>query len=79
MYSGYGVAFDGKSSWSFNDDFARNVIIFWVGKSSSSHTDNLENEFLILGEGDSFGINGSFDVPEEKCNINFSKAKPNFV
>ena len=30
--------------------------------------------FLILGEGDTFGINGSFGAPEKKFSINFSKA-----
>ena len=40
MYRGYGKSFDGKGSWSFNDDFARNVKIFGVDNSSSSHTDN---------------------------------------
>ena len=78
MYSGYGIAFDGKGSWSFNDNFVRNFIIFGVGNSSSSHTDNLKNDFLILGEGDTFGINGSFGEPEKKININFSKAKTKF-
>ena len=63
VYSGSGIAFDGKSSRSFNDDFAGNVIIFGVGNSSSSYTDNLRNDFLILGEGDTFGINGSFGAP----------------
>ena len=29
VYSGYGIAFDGEGT--FNDDFARNVIIFGVG------------------------------------------------
>ena len=29
-----------EGSWSFNDDFARNVKIFGVDNSSSSHTDN---------------------------------------
>ena len=33
----------------FNDDFAKNVKIIGVDKSSSSHTDNLKNDFLILG------------------------------
>ena len=46
MFCGYGVAFDGKGSWSFNDDFARNVIIFGVDNGSSSHTDNLKNDFI---------------------------------
>ena len=40
VYSDYGKSFDGKGSWSFNDDFARNVKIFGVDNSSSSHTDN---------------------------------------
>ena len=26
VYSRYEIAFDGKGSWSFNNDFARNVI-----------------------------------------------------
>ena len=33
--------------------------------------------FLVLDEGDSFGINGSFDAPEKMFSINFSKAKTN--
>ena len=76
-YLYYGIAFDGKSSCSFNDDFARNVIIFGVDNNSSAHTDNFKNDFSILGEGDSFGINESFGAPEKKY-INFSKAKTKF-
>ena len=78
MYSGYGIAFDGKDFWSFNDDTARNVKIFGVDNSSSSHTDNPKNDVLILNEGDTFGINGSFGAPEKTFNINFSKAKTKF-
>ena len=68
VYSGNGILFDGKDSWSFNDDFARNVIIFGVDNSPSSHTDSLKNNFSILAEGDSFGINGSFGGSEKKKN-----------
>ena len=75
VYSRYGIVFDGKSKWSFGNDFSRNVIVFGVDNSSSSHTDNLKNDFLILGEGDTFGINGSFGALEKKFDINFSKAK----
>ena len=78
VYSVYGIAFDGKSAWSFSDDFARNVIIFGVDNSSSSHTDNLKNDFLILGERDTFGINGGFCAPGEKFSINFIKVKTKF-
>ena len=74
----YGIAFDGKGSWSFGNDRARNVVIIGVDNSSSSHNDNQINEFLILGEGDTFGINGRFGAPEKKFSINFCKAKTKF-
>ena len=51
VYSGYGITVDTAGSWSFDNDFARNVIIFGVDNSSSSHSDNCKNNFLILGEG----------------------------
>ena len=41
VYSGYGIAFDGEGSWSFNEDTAINVIIFGINNCSLSHTDNL--------------------------------------
>ena len=65
VYSRYGIAFDGKGSWCFNGDITSNIIIFPVDISSSSHTDNLKNYFLILDEGDTFGINGSFGAPKK--------------
>ena len=77
VYSGYGITFDSGGSWSDND-FARNVVIFGVDNSSASHSDNRKNNFLILGEGPSFGINGSFRSPEKKFSINFTKANTNF-
>ena len=66
VYSGYRIGFDGKGSWSFGNDFARNVVIFGVDNSSSSHTDHFKNDFLILGKGDTFGINRSFGALERK-------------
>ena len=39
-YNGRRIAFDGEGSWSFRNDFARNVVIFAVNKGSLSHTDN---------------------------------------
>ena len=41
VYSGYGIAFDGEIEWSFDNDYARNIIIFGVDNSSSSHADSL--------------------------------------
>ena len=78
MYRGYGLAFDGNGEWSFDNDFARNNIIFGVDNSSSCHADNLKNNFSILGGGDTFGINGSFGAPEKRISINFSKANRKF-
>ena len=42
------MTFDGKDAWSFNDDFARNVIIFGDDNSSSCHTNNLKNDLSSL-------------------------------
>ena len=66
MYSGYGIEFDGKDEWNFRNDLAENIIIFDVYNSSLSHTDNRKSYFLILGEVDTFGINGSLMVHQKK-------------
>ena len=29
QYSNYGIAFEGAGSWSFGNDFARNVVILY--------------------------------------------------
>ena len=72
VYSGYGITIDSASSWNFDSDFALNVVILGVDNSSSSHTDNRENNFLLVGVGPTYGINGSFGSPEKHCTINFS-------
>ena len=41
VFSGYGITCDSAGSWSFDNDTARNVIIFGVDNSSSTHADNL--------------------------------------
>ena len=78
VYSGHEIAFDGKGEWSFDNDYTRNVIILGVDNSSLSPADNPKNNFLILGEGDTFGINRSFGGAEKKFSINFSKANTIF-
>ena len=40
MYGGYEIAFDELGSWSFGNDFARNVITYGVNISLSSHGEN---------------------------------------
>ena len=51
-YSGYGIGFDRKSSFSFpRGGFGQNVIIFGVDMSFSAHIDNKKKHILILGKG----------------------------
>ena len=78
VYCGQRITFDSAGSWSFDNDFARNVIIFGVDNSSSSHSENRTNNFLILGEGPTYGVNGSFGSPEKKFNINNTQANTKF-
>ena len=45
-YSGYGIVFDRKSSFSFpGSGFGQNIIIFGVDMNSSAHTDNKKKTF----------------------------------
>ena len=78
MYSGYGITFDSASSWSFDNDTNKNVIIFGVDNSSSSHADNWKNNFLVLDEGPTFEINGNFGSLEKNLSINFNIANTKF-
>ena len=53
-------------------------IIFGVDNSPSSHANNCNSNFLVLGEGLPCGINGTFGSPEKKVSIDFSKTNTNF-
>ena len=78
MYSGYGITFDSGGSWSFDNGTARNVIIFVVDSSSSSHVNSRKNDFLILGLGPTYGINEKFVSAEKRISINFTKSNRKF-
>ena len=78
LYSGYGIKFDGAGLQGFDNDTAIDVIIFGNDDSLLHHSDNRKNKFLVLGEGSTFRINGSFGSPEKKFSINFSKASTKF-
>ena len=78
VYSGYGIILDSTGSWTFDNDFAGNVINFGVDNSSLSKNDNHKNNLLILGEVPTYGINGRFDSPEKRFSINFSQANTKF-
>ena len=56
----------------------RNIIIFGVGNSSSSHTDTCKNNFLVLGGGPTDDINDNIGAEEKKFSIKFSKAMTKF-
>ena len=65
MYSGYGVTFDSAGFWCFDNDCARSFIIFSVDNFLSSHTDNRKKKFLVLEEGPTFIVSGSFGSAEK--------------
>ena len=50
-YNGRGIAFDGKGMWSYVNYFARNIVIFGVVNTSSSHTNNKKINSLVFSEG----------------------------
>ena len=74
----YRIVFDGNGSGSFDNDFARNIVICGVDNSSSSHSDNHKNILLILGEDQTSDINSSFGSPEKRFDTSFSKKTQNF-
>ena len=48
-YSGYGIGFDRRSSFSFpSGGFGQNILIFGVDMSSSSHIYNKKKDILVL-------------------------------
>ena len=48
-YSGYGIGFDRRSSYSFPSvGFGQNVLIFGADTSSSPHIDNKKKDILVL-------------------------------
>ena len=56
-YSGNGIGFDRRGSFSFpGGGFGQNVIIFGVDMSSSVHVDNKKKDILILGKGPTQGL-----------------------
>ena len=50
MHSCYGIAFEGTAF--FGNESARNVLILEIDNSSSSHTYNRKNNFLVLVQED---------------------------
>ena len=76
-YSGYGIGFDRRSSYSFpGGGFGQNVLIFWVDMSSSPHIDNKKKDTLVLGKGSTQGLENMLTA--EKNLINFTVSNKKF-
>ena len=74
-YSGYGIGFDRRGSFSFpNGGFDENVIIFGVDMSSSIHIDNKKKDILVLGRGPIQGLESTLTA-EKMYSINFTVTK----
>ena len=58
--------FDGLGSWSFSNDFARNIVLFNVDDSSSCRADNGKINFLVLGKGPTDNITHNVGTAGEK-------------
>ena len=76
-YSGYDIGFDRKRLLSIGDEVGRNVIIFGVDMSSSSHIDNKKKDILILGKGPTQGLEHTLTA-EKLYSINFNKHNTKF-
>ena len=78
-YSGYGIVFDSHSSFSIpNCDWGKNVIIFGVDMSSSVHANNKNKDILILGKGQTKGLDNAVLTAEAEYSINFSRSEKKF-
>ena len=76
-YSGYGIGFDRRSSFSFpGNGFGQNVLIFGVDMSSSSHIDNKKKNILVLGKGPTQGLEHTLTA-EKMYSINFTGTNKN--
>ena len=50
-YSGFGIGFDRRSSFSFpGGGFGENILIFGADMSSSAHIDNRKKDILVLAK-----------------------------
>ena len=74
-YSGYGIGFDRRSSYSFpGGGFGQNVLIFGADMSSSIHIDNKKKDILVLGKGPTQGLKHILTA-EKSYSINFTATK----
>ena len=71
-YSGYGIGFNRRSSFSFpGTGCGQNVLIFGVDRSFSSHIDNKKKDILVLRKGRTQGLEHTLSA-EKMYSINFT-------
>ena len=77
-YSGYGIGFDGKGSFSFSGGgYGQNVLIFEVDISFPAHTDSKKKNILVLGIGPTQGLEHMLTA-EKMYSINFTEKNKKF-
>ena len=77
-YSGYGIRFDRKSSFTFpSGGFGQNVLILGANMSSSSHIDNKNKDILFLRKGPTQGLEHMLTA-EKMYSINFTEKNKKF-
>ena len=77
-YSGYGIGFNRRSSFSFTGGgFGQNVLIFGADMSTSIHIDNKGKDILVLGRGTTQGLQSTLTA-EKMYSINFTVTKKKF-
>ena len=77
-YSGNGIGFDRRSSFSFSGGgFGQNVLIFGADMSSSALIDNKKKDIFVLGKGPTQGLDYTVTA-EEMYSITFIVIKSKF-
>ena len=77
-YSGYGIGFDRRGSFSFpGGGYGQNVSIFEVDMTSSSHIDNKKKDILVLGKEPTQGLEHMLTA-EKMYSINFTVTNKKF-
>ena len=77
-YSGYGIGFDRRSSFSCTGGgFGQNVLIFGADMSTAIHIDNKKKDILVLGRGPTQGLESTLTA-EKMYSINFTVTKKKF-
>ena len=79
-YSGYGLCTDVKGEFSIgNINEGRNILIFGVSMSFSSHTTNKTQDIYVLGRSETQGINGTKLRAEKLYKTNIAEPNKKFV